>query len=196
MTSCKKCLAGLGSALHREVTKPRGFRKQGLTARRAIGGEPFGLLHTLHVQGSSGNAAGRCVAYINVGTALVFAGEDAASPFGFRVTRDGGAEDRWPVGEVPDATVIEAARVQAGAWFDAHTEPVSFFRREEAKVLGQPIDAWVGFVDTMCRGWVALDERDKAADALRGKLAFFARERPHADPQIVVRFARSLALEL
>ncbi len=195
----------LASALHKELTKPRGFRKRGPTARLVIVGEPFRLLHLLNVQGSSWNSSRRCIAYLNVGSALVFERDDAdrlaayECPFGFRVSHapmDGLPGDQWLLGDEPDPVLLTAARKQGGAWFDRHTEPISFFRGQEERLLSEPIDTWIGLVETMCRGWVALGEHSKAATVLHEELGFIARERPHADPELVRRFARSLSIDL
>ena len=203
---CRKRQGALASAIHRQVTKPRGFQKSGMTARRVIEGTPLGLLQMLNIQGSSGNVGSDCVVYINVGARLLVARSDPermqwhSCPFGFRIVAQertgGGFRDRWALTDHVDPAVVSVVEAQAGPWFDERQEPMAFLLRVEQEYCSGGIERWVGLVDHFCIVWAELGETDRVVEALRAKLDYFARERPHADPQLVHDFASSLGVEL
>lgn len=167
--------------------------------RRFLPGEPFGLVHVAVLQGDNGTLGPGCGAYINVGANFVMPNTEPDDVswhdciLGFRVAQP---DTRWALSEATLDRIVAVVDEQAGAWFDARTDPVETFRRTEREHTERPIKEWVGLVDEMCRCWVALGEPERAVATLRQKLDFFRRERLDGMAVHVPAFAASLGLDL
>ena len=201
MSEASRRTAALVSMIHRELTKPRGFKKRGATMNRYLPGDPYGAVHVLNVQASRANIGDRCEVFINLGADFLRAQpagvyKEHVCPFRKRVG------DVWPVEADVDASAegLLAALVEEGDSFfgrfaDAHDYLEDVDRQVKENGGDYSVIGNCGVPSRICEMWVCFGQPSKARAALEGTLRWFAAERPRADPGRVHAFARSLGLE-